>query len=195
MRWPKLKTPRSGEIYVMNHARTRSAGYDFLSQAQPCSGRRSTRHRRQRNRTAASAAGRPWKPPASKPESPVSARTWMRRTWPRKFWTRGRSVTPKAVTSARKSSPASAPMARWPSPCAACACPTICPRCQSRATNYFMGEKKSAASPAPQPPRVLKTNIALAYVRREANQIGTELLLQMPSENVPAQIVELPFVP
>ena len=41
----------------------------------------------------------------------------------------------------------------------------------------------------------LKANIALGYVRREANQIGTELLLQMPPDKVSVKIVELPFVP
>ena len=99
----------------------------------------------------------------------------------------GRSVTPKAATSARKSSPASAPMAKWPSPCAAFAFPTICPRSrQSRATNYFWATKKSAASPAPPPPR-LKTNIALACVRREANQIGDRTPAANSSDKVPAQ--------
>jgi folate-binding protein YgfZ len=40
----------------------------------------------------------------------------------------------------------------------------------------------------------LKANIALGYVRREANQTGTELLMQTPSEKVPVKIVDLPFV-
>ena len=40
----------------------------------------------------------------------------------------------------------------------------------------------------------LKTNIALGYVRREANQIGTELMLQTTDGNSAATIVELPFV-
>jgi len=59
----------------------------------------------------------------------------------------------------------------------------------------FLGEKEvgyitsAAASPR------LKTNIALGYVRREANQPGTELLLQMPPDKVPVKIVELPFLP
>lgn len=45
------------------------------------------------------------------------------------------------------------------------------------------------ASPA------LKTNIALAYVRREGNQPGTELTLRTSDGDSPASIVELPFLP
>ena len=40
----------------------------------------------------------------------------------------------------------------------------------------------------------LNANIALGYVRREANQIGTELTLQAKAGESPAKIVELPFV-
>lgn len=40
----------------------------------------------------------------------------------------------------------------------------------------------------------LKANIALSYVRREANQIGTELVLKTVDGDSPAKIVELPFV-
>lgn len=45
------------------------------------------------------------------------------------------------------------------------------------------------ASPA------LKTNIALAYVRREGNQPGTELTLRTADSDSPVKIVELPFQP
>ena len=41
---------------------------------------------------------------------------------------------------------------------------------------------------------MLIANIALGYVRREANQIGTEIVLKTPNEEIPARIVELPFV-
>ena len=37
-------------------------------------------------------------------------------------------------------------------------------------------------------------NIALGYVRREANQIGTELTLRTAAGDRPAKIVPLPFV-
>jgi glycine cleavage system aminomethyltransferase T len=41
----------------------------------------------------------------------------------------------------------------------------------------------------------LDANIALGYVRREANQIGTELTLQALDGNSPVKIVEMPFAP
>ena len=40
----------------------------------------------------------------------------------------------------------------------------------------------------------LNANIALGYVRREANQIGNELTLRTAAGKSPAKIVELPFV-
>ena len=40
----------------------------------------------------------------------------------------------------------------------------------------------------------LKANIALGYVRREANQIGTELTLRTAAGENPVKIVNLPFV-
>ena len=40
----------------------------------------------------------------------------------------------------------------------------------------------------------LNANIALGYVRREANQIGNELTLRTATGESPAKIVELPLV-
>ncbi|MGH8022849.1 MAG: glycine cleavage T C-terminal barrel domain-containing protein, partial [Limisphaerales bacterium] len=40
----------------------------------------------------------------------------------------------------------------------------------------------------------LGANIALGYVRREANQAGTELTLQTPGGSVPVRVVDLPFI-
>lgn len=40
----------------------------------------------------------------------------------------------------------------------------------------------------------LRTNIALGYVRREANAVGTELKLRSATEETTARVVELPFV-
>ena len=40
----------------------------------------------------------------------------------------------------------------------------------------------------------LNANIALGYVRRESNQIGNELMLRTVAGEIPAKIVELPFV-
>ncbi len=41
----------------------------------------------------------------------------------------------------------------------------------------------------------MKTNIALACIRREANSPGTELRLQTSAAKIPALVVDLPFVP
>ena len=40
----------------------------------------------------------------------------------------------------------------------------------------------------------LNANLALGYVRREANQVGTKLMLRTAAGDSAAQIVELPFV-
>ena len=45
----------------------------------------------------------------------------------------------------------------------------------------------ASASPA------LKSNIAFAYVRREHNEIGTELVVRTASGDLAARIVPLPF--
>ena len=39
----------------------------------------------------------------------------------------------------------------------------------------------------------LKANLALGYVRREANQVGTELTLRTASGDSLVKVVELPF--
>jgi folate-binding protein YgfZ len=52
-------------------------------------------------------------------------------------------------------------------------------------TGYITSAVKSPA---------LDANIALGYVRREAYQIGTELILRTATGESPAKIVELPFV-
>jgi folate-binding protein YgfZ len=59
----------------------------------------------------------------------------------------------------------------------------------------FLGEKEAGYITSAVASARLKGNFALGYVRREANQIGTELLLQMPPDKVPVKIVDLPFVP
>lgn len=57
----------------------------------------------------------------------------------------------------------------------------------------FLGEKEAGyITSATASPR-LAANIGLGYVRREANQIGTELSLHSAGGKVPVKIVELPF--
>ena len=57
---------------------------------------------------------------------------------------------------------------------------------------FFNGKEAGYITSATASPR-LRANIALAYIRREANQIGTELLLETASGKFPARIAEVPF--
>ena len=57
----------------------------------------------------------------------------------------------------------------------------------------FLGEKEVGSVTSAIASTRFKANLALGYVRREANQVGTELLLQTASDKVPVKIVELPF--
>ena len=57
--------------------------------------------------------------------------------------------------------------------------------CDGKETGYVTS---AARSPS------LQANIALGYVRREANQIGRELTVRMAASESRAQVVELPFV-
>jgi len=72
--------------------------------------------------------------------------------------------------------------------------PDDLPALPNRGDKLFLGAKEAgyitsaAASPA------LRANIALGYVRREANRTGTELLLETGGKKVPARIVDWPFV-
>ena len=66
--------------------------------------------------------------------------------------------------------------------------------CRKAATNYlFNGKEIGYVTSAVKSP-ALNANIALGYVRREANQIGNELTLRTATGESPAKIVELPFV-
>ena len=58
---------------------------------------------------------------------------------------------------------------------------------------FHDGKEIGYVTSAVQSP-VLGGNLALGYVRREANQIGTELTLRMAAGDRPATIVPLPFV-
>jgi folate-binding protein YgfZ len=64
----------------------------------------------------------------------------------------------------------------------------------AKGAKLFHGEKEvgSITSAAWSP--ALRAVIALGYVRREANQTGTELEVQTPGGKIPARIVDLPFV-
>jgi folate-binding protein YgfZ len=58
---------------------------------------------------------------------------------------------------------------------------------------FFSGKEVGHVTSVVKSP-TLNSSIALGYVRREANQIGNELVLQMAAGESPAKIIELPFV-
>jgi aminomethyltransferase len=58
---------------------------------------------------------------------------------------------------------------------------------------FYAGKEVGYVTSAVKSP-ALGANIALGYVRREANQIGNELTLRTAAAESPAKIVELPFV-
>ena len=68
------------------------------------------------------------------------------------------------------------------------------PELAAKGAKIFHGDKEvGAITSAAVSPR-LKANIALGYVRREANTPGTELMVAIRDAKFPARIVELPFI-
>jgi folate-binding protein YgfZ len=65
----------------------------------------------------------------------------------------------------------------------------------ARGAKLFLGEKEAGHITSAVWSPALQAVIALGYVRREANQTGTELLVQTASGKIPARIVDLPFQP
>jgi folate-binding protein YgfZ len=63
----------------------------------------------------------------------------------------------------------------------------------AKRTKLFFGEKEVGSITSAVWSPTLRAVIALGYVRREANQIGTELELRTPGGKVPARIVDMPF--
>ncbi|MEO7676523.1 MAG: aminomethyltransferase family protein [Verrucomicrobiota bacterium] len=57
----------------------------------------------------------------------------------------------------------------------------------------FLGEKEIGYITSAIASPIFKTNIALGYVRREANKIGTQLILKTSDVESSVKIVELPF--
>ena len=145
-------------------------------------------------RAGASAAGRPWKPRASKPESPALALTWTRRTWRRRFWTTGAISYTKGCYIGQEVIARVRTYGQPAKSLRGLRLPDNLRALPIKGDKLFLGEKEAGyITSAVASPR-LKTSIALGYVRREANQTGTELLLQMPHDKVPVKIVELPFL-
>jgi glycine cleavage system aminomethyltransferase T len=63
-----------------------------------------------------------------------------------------------------------------------------------KADKLYLDEKEVGYITSAIHSPMLTTNIALAYVRREHNAIGTELTAHSGPDRLPARIVPLPFV-
>lgn len=63
----------------------------------------------------------------------------------------------------------------------------------TKGDKLFFGEKEIGYITSAIASPTFKTNIALGYVRREANKVGTELVLRTKDGDSAAKIVELPF--
>lgn len=64
----------------------------------------------------------------------------------------------------------------------------------ARGDKLFLGAKEAGFITSATASPALRANIALGYVRREANRTGTELRLESGGKQIPARIVDLPFV-
>jgi folate-binding protein YgfZ len=62
-----------------------------------------------------------------------------------------------------------------------------------RGGKLFQGEKEVGHITSATASPMLRANIALGYVRREAGELGTELLAEIGDTKIPARIVALPF--
>jgi folate-binding protein YgfZ len=62
-----------------------------------------------------------------------------------------------------------------------------------RGDKLFHGDKEAGYLTSAVASPALRRNIALGYVRRECNQIGTELILRSATGKLPVKIVPLPF--
>jgi folate-binding protein YgfZ len=67
------------------------------------------------------------------------------------------------------------------------------PEPPARGSKLFLGEKEVGSITSAVWSPALRANIALGYVRREANQTGTELEVRTSGGKIPARIVDLPF--
>jgi folate-binding protein YgfZ len=183
-----------GEIYVMNHARTHSAGYDLFvpSQSmQPVVGRLIVAAIEMGGRfcgwqaleTARIEAGIP-RFGADMDETNLASEVLDTGAI---SYSKGCYIGQEVIARVRTYGQAAKSLRGLLLPDNLRALPV-------KGDKLFLGEKEIGyITSAVASPR-LKSNIALGYVRREANQTGTELLLQMPPGKIPVKIVDLPFV-
>ncbi|MGP8198443.1 MAG: YgfZ/GcvT domain-containing protein [Limisphaerales bacterium] len=191
----KIDDAALGEIYVMNHARTRDAGYDLFvpSGAMPTvaeqliAAAKDTGGRLcgwQALETARIEAGIP-RFGADMDETNLAPEVLGEEAI---SYSKGCYIGQEVISRVRTYGQPAKSLRGLRLPDNLRALPT-------KGDKLFLGEKEvgyitsAVASPG------LKANIALGYVRREANHPGTELSLQMPPERVPVNIVDLPFIP
>jgi folate-binding protein YgfZ len=70
-----------------------------------------------------------------------------------------------------------------------------CLEAPAKGTKLLLAEKEVGVITSAVWSPAMRAVIALGYVRREANQTGTELEATTPAGKIPARIVELPFQP
>jgi folate-binding protein YgfZ len=63
----------------------------------------------------------------------------------------------------------------------------------ARGAKLFLGDKEVGSITSAVWSPALRANIALGYVRREANQTGTELEMRADAGKISARIVDVPF--
>jgi folate-binding protein YgfZ len=71
--------------------------------------------------------------------------------------------------------------------------PDVLAALPQRGDKLYLGDKEVGFITSAAASTFFKANIALGYVRREANSIGTELQMRTASGEAPVKIVELPF--
>ncbi|MGD0815834.1 MAG: aminomethyltransferase family protein [Verrucomicrobiota bacterium] len=184
-----------GEIYVMNHARTRDAGYDFfvptkampavaeqlIAAANDTSGRLCGW---QSLETARLEAGIP-RFGADMDETNLAPEVLDEQAI---SYSKGCYIGQEVISRVRTYGQPAKSLRGLRLPDDLRALP-------AKGDKLFLGEKEVGyITSAVASPR-LKANIALGYVRREANKSGTDLLLQIPPGKVPVKIVEVPFLP
>jgi len=191
----RIEDAALGEIYVMNHARTRDAGYDFFvpTKAMPAvadqliaaakdSGGRLCGW--QALETARIEAGIP-RFGADMDETNLAPEVLGEEAI---SYTKGCYVGQEVISRVRTYGQPARSLRGL-------RLPDNLPVLPARGDKLFLRDKEvGCITSAVASPR-LKSNIALGYVRREANQPGTELLLQIPPHKVPVKIVQLPFIP
>jgi folate-binding protein YgfZ len=191
----KMDVAALGEIYVMNHARTQSAGYDLFvpSQSMPAiAGQLVTAAKETNGRFCGWQALETARVEAAIPRfgadmDETNLASEVLDTGAISY-SKGCYIGQEVIARVRTYGQVAKALRGL-------RLPDDLPALPIKGDKLFLGEKEVGCITSAVASLRLKANIALGYVRREANQTGTELLLQMPPRKFPVKIVELPFVP